>query len=57
MEIKELRQILGLSQESFARKINVSLRTVIRWEQKITIPRKATMRKIDKLIRKISRGK
>ncbi len=33
MNTKELRIVLGLSQEAFARRVGVSVRTVVRWER------------------------
>lgn len=38
MDVKELRSSLGLSQEQFAKKIGVSVRTVANWEAGKVIP-------------------
>jgi len=51
-KIKILRTKLGWSQETLARKIDVSLSTVQRWELKGTRPTKLAQKELEKLFKK-----
>jgi DNA-binding transcriptional regulator YiaG len=51
-KIKILRTKLGWSQETLARKIDVSLSTVQRWELKGTRPIKLAQKELEKLFKK-----
>jgi DNA-binding transcriptional regulator YiaG len=51
-KIIRLRQILGLSQEGFARRIRVSSRTVWRWEESLTIPMGLYAEKLERMFKK-----
>ncbi|MDF5735477.1 MULTISPECIES: helix-turn-helix domain-containing protein [unclassified Nostoc] len=48
--IRELRQQLNLSQEKFAAKLGVSLRTVNRWENGSTVPSQMALKLIEKML-------
>ncbi len=52
-EIKKLRDRLGLSQEAFAQRINVSSVTVNRWENGRYHPCRLAQEKLQKLLRKV----
>lgn len=54
-EIREIRQRLGLSQQTFAERIGVGIATVSRWEQGHTAPRPIAKRAIRRLIEEIDR--
>ena len=58
-DIKKLRLVLGLSQERFARLLNVSLQTVRRWEEGLTKPLPFISVRLEELQREINaqRGK
>ena len=51
-KIKILRTKLGWSQETLARKIDVSLSTVQRWELRGTKPTRLAQRELEKLFKK-----
>ncbi|MCC5629491.1 helix-turn-helix domain-containing protein [Nostoc sphaeroides CHAB 2801] len=51
--IRELRQQLDLSQEKFAAKLGVSLRTVNRWENGSTVPSQMALKLIEEMLRKM----
>ncbi len=51
-KIKALRLKMGWSQEDLARKIDVSLSTVQRWEKKDTKPTRLARRELQKFLRK-----
>jgi DNA-binding transcriptional regulator YiaG len=51
-EIKEIRNRLGLTQEAFARLIDVSYQTVNRWETGAFKPSKLAIYKIEQLTKK-----
>ncbi|WP_339379261.1 helix-turn-helix domain-containing protein [aff. Roholtiella sp. LEGE 12411] len=48
--IRELRQQLDLSQEKFAAKLGVSLRTVNRWENGNTVPSPMALKLIEEML-------
>ncbi|MFN6465545.1 MAG: helix-turn-helix domain-containing protein [Nostoc sp. DedVER02] len=48
--IRELRQQLDLSQEKFAAKLGVSLRTVNRWENGSTVPSQMALKLIEEML-------
>ena len=47
----ELRRFLQLSQEDYARLVDVTVRTVVRWEVGATEPNPATAEKVEYLLR------
>ena len=47
--IRELRHFLQLTQADFARLLEVSLRSVVRYEDDSTTPLPATMRRLERL--------
>ncbi len=51
-KVKELRYKMGWSQETLARRIDVSLSTVQRWELKGTRPTRLAQRELEKLFKK-----
>ncbi|WP_375510080.1 helix-turn-helix domain-containing protein [uncultured Nostoc sp.] len=51
--IRELRQQLDLSQEKFAAKLGVSLRTVNRWENGSTTPSHMALKLIEEMLQKM----
>jgi len=51
-KVKELRQLMGLTQEDLARKIVISLSTVQRWEKQGAKPNRLTRRELERLFRK-----
>ncbi|MEA5622836.1 helix-turn-helix transcriptional regulator [Nostoc sp. UHCC 0251] len=51
--IRELRQHLDLSQEKFAAKLGVSLRTVNRWENGSTVPSQMALKLIEEMLQKM----
>ncbi|MEH1863793.1 MAG: helix-turn-helix transcriptional regulator [Nostoc sp.] len=51
--IRELRQQLDLSQEKFAAKLGVSLRTVNRWENGSTVPSQMALKLIEEMLQKM----
>ncbi len=51
--IRELRQHLALSQEKFAAKLGVSLRTVNRWENGSTVPSQMALKLIEEMLQKM----
>ena len=50
-KIKSLRRKMGLTQEDLARKIDVSLSTVQRWEKRQTRPTRLARRELKSLFR------
>lgn len=55
--IKELRNVLGLTQEQFAAKVGVTFSTVNRWENSRGKPSPLAMRQIEELLKAIHNGK
>ncbi|WP_366931699.1 helix-turn-helix transcriptional regulator [Nostoc sp. NOS(2021)] len=53
--IRELRQQLDLSQEKFAAKLGVSLRTVNRWENGSTVPSQMALKLIEEMLQKMGK--
>lgn len=51
--IRELRQQIDLSQEKFAAKLGVSLRTVNRWENGSTVPSQMALKLIEEMLQKM----
>ena len=51
--IRELRQQLDVSQEKFAAKLGVSLRTVNRWENGSTVPSQMALKLIEEMLQKM----
>lgn len=51
-KIGQLREVLGLSREAFARRLRVSLQTVYRWESGQTEPTGLYAEKIERMIKK-----
>lgn len=51
--IRELRQRLDLSQEKFAAKLGVSLRTINRWESGSTVPSQMALKLIEEMLEKM----
>lgn len=49
MEIKEIRERLGLTQEALAHLIGVSFQTINRWERGIFKPSRLALEKIKQL--------
>ena len=45
-KIREKRRELGFSQESLAQKLNVTQRTIVRWEQDEALPRPDSLNKL-----------
>ncbi|MEH1932488.1 MAG: helix-turn-helix transcriptional regulator [Nostoc sp.] len=54
--IRELRQQLDLSQEKFAAKLGVSLRTVNRWENGSTVPSQMALKLIEEMLQKMGKS-
>ncbi|MEH2363386.1 helix-turn-helix domain-containing protein [Nostoc sp.] len=54
--IRELRQQLNLSQEKFAAKLGVSLRTVNRWENGSTLPSQMALKLIEEMLQKMGKA-
>ncbi len=52
LKVKELRYKMGWSQETLARRIDVSLSTVQRWELRGTKPTRLAQRELEKLFKK-----
>ena len=50
--IKKLRSTMGWSQEDLARKVDVSLSTVQRWEGKGSRPSRLARKELEKLFKK-----
>ncbi|MEH2055605.1 MAG: helix-turn-helix transcriptional regulator [Nostoc sp.] len=51
--IRELRQQLNVSQEKFAAKLGVSLRTINRWENGSTVPSQMALKLIEEMLEKM----
>ncbi len=51
VEIRDLRQALGLTQEQFAKKLGVTFPTVNRWENKKARPSPLAQQKLKKLMK------
>lgn len=54
-EVKAIRQSLGLNQQDFATKLNVSYRSISRWETGGAKPGKLATEKLEKLQRKVAK--
>ncbi|MBE9103694.1 helix-turn-helix domain-containing protein [Nostoc cf. edaphicum LEGE 07299] len=54
--IRQLRQQLDLSQEKFAAKLGVSLRTINRWENGATVPSQMALKLIEKTLEKMGKA-
>ncbi|MEH2381525.1 MAG: helix-turn-helix transcriptional regulator [Nostoc sp.] len=54
--IRELRQQLDLSQEKFAAKLGVSVRTVNRWENGSTLPSQMALKLIEEMLHKMGKA-
>ena len=50
--IKKLRSTMGWSQEDLARKVDVSLSTVQRWEGNVSVPSRLAKKQLVKLFKK-----
>ncbi len=55
--IRELRTVLGLTQEQFAAKVGVTFTTVNRWENNKAKPSPLALHKISALQRKLKQNK
>jgi DNA-binding transcriptional regulator YiaG len=55
IDIKAIRLELGFTQEDLARKLNVSLSAVSKWEQGVSSPSGLAREKIEKLLKKEGR--
>lgn len=49
MDIKQIRIEMGLSQEEFAHKLGVSVRTVSRWETRETKPSRMAQKLLEEI--------
>ncbi|MFN6529331.1 helix-turn-helix transcriptional regulator [Nostoc sp. ChiSLP03a] len=54
--IRQLRQQLDLSQEKFAAKLGVSLRTINRWENGATVPSQMALKLIEEMLEKMGKA-
>ncbi|MBN4003290.1 helix-turn-helix transcriptional regulator [Nostoc sp. LPT] len=54
--IRQLRQQLNLSQEKFAAKLGVSLRTINRWENGSTVPSQMALKLIEEMLEKMGQA-
>ncbi|MDZ7953833.1 helix-turn-helix domain-containing protein [Nostoc sp. DedQUE09] len=54
--IRELRQQLHLSQEKFAAKLGVSLRTINRWENGSTVPSQMALKLIEEMLERMGKA-
>jgi DNA-binding transcriptional regulator YiaG len=52
---KAIRLELGFTQEDLARKLNVSLSAVSKWEQGVSSPSRLAREKLEKLLKKEGR--
>lgn len=52
-DIKQLRAKLGLTQEGLAKKLEVSIQTVTRWEQGIFRPSPMALKQLQKLAKEV----
>ena len=52
VDIKAIRQELGFTQEDLARKLNLALSTVSKWEQGVSSPSRLAREKVHKLVKK-----
>ena len=50
--VKELRQLMGWTQEDLAREIGISLSTIQRWEKQGSKINRLTRRELERLFRK-----
>jgi DNA-binding transcriptional regulator YiaG len=57
IDIKAIRLELGFSQEDLARKLNVSLSAVSKWEQGLFSPSRLAREKLEKLLKKEGKKK
>lgn len=55
-EIKQLRERMNLSQEDFARRLDVSTPTVQRWEKGKFVPSKLAEKQLLRLSKKVIRS-
>ena len=51
-KVKELRRLMGWTQEDLARKTGVSLSTIQRWEKQGARPSRLARRELERLFRK-----
>ena len=51
-KVKELRQLMGWTQEDLARETGVSLSTIQRWEKQGAKPSRLARRELEKLFRR-----
>ena len=51
--VRDLRQILGLSQEKFAAKLGVTFATINRWENNRAVPSPIALKLIEHLLRDV----
>lgn len=54
---KAIRLELGFAQEDLARKLNVSLSAVSKWEQEVSSPSRLAREKIEKLMKEEGKKK
>jgi DNA-binding transcriptional regulator YiaG len=52
IDIKAIRLKLGFTQEDLARKLELTLSTVSKWEQRLFSPSRLAREKIEKLLKK-----
>ena len=57
MNVKELRNSLNFTQEDLARKLDVTIQTIRRWEKGQKRIHKAHQRRLDRLARKVQIAK
>jgi len=57
IDIKAIRLELGFTQEDLARKLNVSLSAVSKWEQEVSSPSRLAREKIEKVLKKEGKKK
>jgi putative transcriptional regulator len=57
INIKAIRLELGFTQEDLARRLNVSLSAVSKWEQGVSSPSRLAREKIEKLLKKEGKKK
>ena len=52
IDVRDIRQSLGFTQEDLARTLGLALSTVSKWEQGISAPSRLAREKIEKLVKK-----